>query len=261
MSKNIDNDLININDIKNTAGVNIVNRYSPVMYLETDGNLYKINTDESVTLEVNPEKFTLTVDGEIDYSEFDDVDYSDSTLKEKFFSKLAVTLLKKTIDKVLETALFAKCSYEFSSIKDNAEIIFELEDFSLGCKCGIMTDFMIAYPKAITSSADINLVGAAAKNKDAVLKTLKKEIISESLTIDILWGFITLPFKMMYFKHLCKDRIVMKNIMNADTFINKDIKRKKRKSHPFLFLILVILVIIILEAFISPLIFPENLFI
>ena len=100
---------------------------------------------------------------------------------------------------------------------------------------------------------------AVRKNKKEVIRRYKKLGLLSDLGLSFFDMILFYPLRGFYYKHLCKNKVLKKNILKADEFKIKTEKRE-RKSKKFgcIFGVFAIIAYFLLEMFVFPVFFIEN---
>ena len=100
---------------------------------------------------------------------------------------------------------------------------------------------------------EVELVNAKGKNTKEVIRRYKKFGLMSDLGLTFIQMIISYPIRGLYFKHLCKNRVLKKNILNADAHKQKAEKReKKSKKYGCLLCTLAFVLYFALELFVFP---------
>ncbi|MCM1284989.1 MAG: helix-turn-helix transcriptional regulator [Acetobacter sp.] len=221
----------------NSKRVYIVNNYAEVTHIEIDGELYSIKGDEGKWIELNPSlsEHIVTVSGEFSVN-IDDITEKGKNFKDKLIN-FGIKKVTKYAQKLVENCiLHAECTYCLTDIENESNIEIVFDGFSIGDKAWICEDVVIGYPKINVKGGNTCLISAVGKNSKEFLRHKKKLAMVSELGIDIPMMIMAFPFRMAYFKSICKPQKLKDYINKADyyneKYDRKEEKRKKRK-HPF----------------------------
>ena len=208
----------------------VSNNFYYVMQVDIDGQLYSIRAEESKWIEINDktDSIVMKITGEFLNDElFSEIDSSAETLKEKILFKI----FKKASTELMDIILQVDCTYKISNICDDALISIEYDGFDVGDKTLMLQDFQIMYPKVICGTdTQVELLNAKGKNSNEVIKKYKKLGLQSDLGAGFFIMLLSYPLRDMYFKHLCKPRVLKKNILNAEKYKSKREKHKGSKK-------------------------------
>ena len=193
-------------------------------------------------------------------SDFDEAEKGITNLKEKITSFFG----KKALNYVANLPLQANCVYKLTDVKSDSVITIELDIFSVGDKALAEIPFIIAYPKVICDCKEPELCQVKAKNTREVIKRYRGfGAFSDLGVLSFLDIIILMPIRSLYFRHLCKPRVLKKNILKADYYHkkyekDKDENKKTRKGCGCLSALLFVFLFFIFSMFIEPLIFMDS---
>ena len=225
---------------ENSKRICVINNYAGVVHIDIDGCLYSLKSEESKWIELNSSlnEHIMSISGEINLDVEDDL-VAGKGIKHK----LANWGLKKVIKyvrKVVENYILqTNCSYKLE---------IEFESFSIGDKAWVYQEILISYPKLILDNANSVLIHAEGKNTKDFLKSLKKASLLSEIAIDIPLMLMLYPFRMHYFKSICKPKKLMEYINDADYYNEKEEKREKKskkRKHPVLKTIFILILLIV----------------
>ncbi|MCM1364533.1 MAG: helix-turn-helix transcriptional regulator [Ruminococcus sp.] len=238
----------------------IANNFYSIMHIDINGQLYSIRADESKWIEIDSDTAVIKLMGKIltedDYNELDE---SVETLKDR----ITVGLIKKFSNSLTSLVLQTDCTYRISNITSDILLSVDLDGFDLGDKTLIGVDFMVAYPK-ITSTGDtkIELLHARGQNTKEVIKKYKRIGLFSDLGLGFVTMLLSYPLRGMYFKHLCKPRVLKKNIINADKHKQKSEKRNNGRKVGCLGTVLISIAMIVIfflfDALVLDVIFVDS---
>ncbi len=237
-----------------------VNNFCSLMTLDINGQIVNIRTNECKWIETNDKDFTLRITGDmISDSDFEESENNITGLKDKIKTKFA----KKAIRYVADFPLQVNCVYKLTDMKPDSVINIELDVFSLGDKALTDFPFLIAYPKIECDCGKIELLQTKGKNNRDVIKRFRRYgAVSDVGILDFIDIIILYPIRSLYFRHLCKPRMLKKNILKADYYHKKYDKEeeggKQRKGCGCFSLFLFVFLFFIFSLFIKPLIFMET---
>ena len=102
------------------------------------------------------------------------------------------------------------------------------------------------YPKIVCDEeTQIELLYAKGKNSKEIVKKYQKLGLQSDMGISFIDMIISYPLRGIYFKHLCKPRVLKENILNAEQHKAKAEKRNKgKKLGCFSGCLLIILIVI-----------------
>lgn len=209
----------------------IQNNFCDIMHIDINGQLHAIMADECKWIEINDDVLIAKITGEmlsdITLSNFDDAAKDPETnLKDRIMLKLS----KKALTEVKSLFLQADCIYKISNVIPESLISVELDNFDLGDKALTYWDFQIMYPKIACDGAQVELLNAKGKNSKEIIKKYQKLGLQSDLGMDFIDMIIAYPLRGFYFKHLCKPRVLKKNILNAEKHQAKSSKRNSGKK-------------------------------
>lgn len=235
----------------------IVNNFCSLMTTEVNGDVFNIKYDECKWVEIKEKDLTLRITGDmITDSDFEEVKNSATNLKEKIISKLT----RKVMKFASEYPLQVNCTYKLTSIKPDSVINIDLDVFSLGDKTLTYNDFLIAYPKIVCECDNVELLKVKGKNCKEVIKKHTRYGLESDLGFGFIDMIISWPVRRIYFSHLCKPRVIKKNILKADYYHEKydEKEGKQKKGRGCLLPFLGFLLLLIFTIFIEPVIFIES---
>ncbi len=227
---------------ENINRICFVNQFCDVMHLDIDGQLISIKLGEEQWVEVEKEKsrHIVSISGDLNFKELNE-GFEDAPIKEKLISRGLTKLMKKTFENQI---LQCDCTYTLDNTADNSKVEIEFDSFSIGDKAWLGSEFFISYPKLNIENGSYNLLKARGKNAKEVLRKFKKESLTREIGIDIPLMLIAFPFRMMYFRNVCKPKNLKTYITKAD-YYNKKEKRVRKHKHPFLRGVSIVILIII----------------
>ena len=188
------------------------------------------------------------ISGELDLDFENQIEKSDN-LKEKVIHT-GIKHFFKYMGKVFENCVLqADCKYTISNLSDGDKIELEYSSFSIGDRVWINEDFIIGYPKIKSNGVVAVLSEAKAKNRKDILNHKKKMALRSEIAFDIPFMLMILPFRMAYFKSVCKSEKLKEYIKKAD-YYNKKYKEReeknKRRKHPVLKFVFIIIMLVVL---------------
>ena len=231
-------------------GVNRVcvqNNFCEIMHIDINGQLYAILEEECKWIEITDDTLIVKITGEmlsdITLSNLEDERKKpDTNFKDRIMLKFA----KKAIGFAKSLFLQVDCMYKISNVAPESWITVELDSFHLGDKALTFWDFQIMYPKIVCDEeTQIELLYAKGKNSKEIVKKYQKLGLQSDMGISFIDMIIAYPLRGIYFKHLCKPRVLKENILNAEQHKAKAEKRNKgKKLGCFSGCLLIILIVI-----------------
>lgn len=210
----------------------VQNNFCDIMHLDINGQLYPILADECKWIEITSDTLILKITGEMlsdsTLSGFDEAAKEPETsLKDCIMLKLS----KKAFKEVASLFLQVDCIYKISNVIPESLITIELDGFDLGDKTLTDWEFQIVYPKIVCGdNTQVELLNAKGKNSKEIVKKYQKLGLASDLGMGFLEMIIAYPLRGLYFKHLCKPRVLKKNILNAEQHKAKSAKRNSGKK-------------------------------
>ncbi len=238
----------------------IQNNFCDIMQIDINGQLHFIRFDECKWIEYTDNTLIAKITGEMlsdnTYSGFDELAKDPEIgLKDRIMLKFS----KKAFKEIETLVLQADCIYKISNVTPESFIIIELDAFDLGDKALTEWEFQIAYPKIICGDgAEVELLNAKGKNSKEIIKKYKKLGLWADLGLGFLEMLLAYPLRGLYFKHLCKPRILKKNILNAEQHKAKTKKRNSGKKLGCLSGCLVTFILILVGTLVCS--FMESIF-
>lgn len=234
---------------ENSKRICIINSYADIVHVEIDENLYSLKREESKWIELNTSvnEHILSVSGEITLNCENDFTEG-SGIKNKLTNwgiKKLLNFIRKVADNYI---LQTNCMYKLNNLKDGESIEIEFDSFSIGDKAWVYQAIMISYPKLILDDSNAVLINAEGKNKKDFLKSLKKAALLSEIAIDIPLMLMLYPFRMHYFKSICKPKKLMEYINDADYYNEKEEKKEKKskkRKHPVLKTIFILILFVV----------------
>lgn len=226
----------------------VQNNFCDIMQIDVNGQLYFIRGDECQWIEITSDILIAKITGEMlsdnTLSGFDEAAEEPGTsLKDRIMLKLS----KKTLKEIEKLVLQVDCIYKITNVIPETLINIELDGFDLGDKALTDWEFLISYPKVICGEgAEIELLNAKGKNSKEIIKKYKKLGLWADLGLGFLEMILAYPLRGLYFKHLCKPRVLKKNILNAEHHKAKTEKRNSGKKLGCFSGCLVVILILIL---------------
>ena len=217
-------------------------------HVEIDGNLYSLKREEAKWIELNAfsNEHIMSVNGEITLNSEEDFT-EDNGLKNKL-ANWGIKKLLKYVQKVVDNyVLQSNCTYKLNNIKDGESVELEFDSFSIGDRAWVYQEILISYPRLILDGSSAVLINAEGKNKKDFLKSLKKAALLSEIAIDIPLMLMLYPFRMHYFKSICKPKKLMEFINNADYYNDKEEKKEKKRKkekHPVLKTIFILILFV-----------------
>ena len=210
----------------------IQNNFCDIMHIDVNNKLYVILADECKWIEITDNVLIVKITGEmlsdISLSGFDDmIKEPDKSMKERIMLRLS----KKALVEMKSLFLQADCVFRISNIAPESLITVKFDSFDLGDKALTYWNFQIMYPKIICGEgAQVELLNAKGKNSAEIIRKYQKLGLMSDLGLGFLDMIIAYPIRKLYFKHLCKPRVLKKNILNAEQHQTKSSKRNKGKK-------------------------------
>lgn len=210
----------------------VQNNFCDIMNLDIDGQLYLIRADECKWIEITSNTIIAKITGDMlsdkSMSELDEEANAPNT---KLKDRIMLKLTQKALIEATTLFLQADCIYKISNVIPDSLITIELDNFDLGDKTLIFQDFQVFYPKIICgNNTQIELLNAKGKNSKEIIKKYAKLGLVSDLGLDFITMFLFYPLRKLYFKHLCKPRVLKKNIINAEHHKEKTKKRNGDKK-------------------------------
>lgn len=235
-----------------------VNNFCSLMTIEVNGEVFNIKFDECKWVEIKEKDLTLRITGDmVTDNDFEEIKNSATNLKEKILSKIT----RKAMKFAAEFPLQVNCTYKLTNIKPDSVINVDLDVFSLGDKALTNYPFLVAYPKISCECDSTELVQVKGKNNKEVIKRHRRYGVESDLgVLDFIDAIILFPIRSIYFKHLCKPRVIKKNILKADYYHEKYDEKEdgKKKGCGCLPTVLFLVLFLIFSIFIQPIIFIES---
>ncbi len=210
----------------------VQNNFCDIMHLDINGQLHPILADECKWIEITSDTLIAKITGEMlsdsTLSGFDEAAKEpDTSLKDRIMLKLS----KKALKEVKSMILQVDCIYKISNVTPESLISIELDSFDLGDNTLIYWEFQIAYPKIVCGeNTQVELLNAKGKNSKEIVKKYQKLGLASDLGMGFLEMIIAYPLRGLYFKHLCKPRVLKKNILNVEHHQAKSAKRNSGKK-------------------------------
>lgn len=225
----------------------VQNNFCDIMQFDINGKLHIVMADECKWIEYTDDTLIVKITGEMlsdnTLSSFDEVAKDPETsLKDRVLLKLS----KKILTEAKSLFLQADCIYRISNFTSESLITVELDGFDLGDKALTNWEFQIVYPKIVCGEeTQVELLNVKGKNVKETVKKYQKLGFASDLGFDFITMFLAYPLRGLYFKHLCKPRVLKKNILNAEQYKAKTEKRNSGKKLGCLSGCLVIILILI----------------
>ena len=242
----------------------IQNNFCDIMQIDINGQLHFIRFDECKWIEYTDHTLIAKITGEMlsdnTYSGFDELAKDPEIgLKDRIMLKFS----KKAFKEIETLVLQADCIYKITNVMPETLINIELDCFDLGDKALTDWEFLISYPKVICGEGtEIELLNAKGKNSKEIIKKYKKLGLWADLGLGFLEMLLAYPLRGLYFKHLCKPRVLKKNILNAEQHKAKTEKRNSGKKLGCLSGCLVIILIftagLLLDCFLFSVIMVDS---
>ncbi len=231
----------------------IKNDFCPLANFKIDGKIYSLRGDESTYVEVNPDKFTLEISGEMMVDEFkdelDEVMKEEKGLKNKIFNKVT----KKVVDYAVKSFLLVDCTYICQNYTDGQTITICGDEINLGDVALTYENFLMFYPKPQCDGVKFILQKAQGKNTKEYVKKMKKAGFVSDLGLNFIEMIVLYPLRGVYFKHLCKPHILKKHIIDADKIKAKNGRKKPIGCLSFLGIIFITLCLwCVLDVVLTP---------
>ncbi len=208
--------------------VYIKNDFTPLINLEIDGKQFSLKSNEKTYVEVNPDKFTLKISGDLETdevnNELDEIIKNENKFKNKLFSKAT----KKLVKHISNSFLLVDCNYICEHFEDGQTITVTDAELNLGDAVWTYEEFIMHYPVCESEDMKFTLQKADGKNKNEYIKKMKNAGIASDIGLNFFEIILNYPLRGLYFKHLCKSNVIKKNITNADK-----IKERRSRKKPF----------------------------
>ncbi len=220
----------------NKTLISIRNDNDYVICLEIDGKPLSVSAGEREWVDVNPSEIKVSVKSEWDISEieniFDEIVEDETNFKEKVKGKILGYMAKKSAEVVKNTVLFVDCTYQCSGYQDGDTITVVDDVLDLGNKLSawLTNALLMSYPKISMKNGEATLTKVFGNNSADLIKQQKKLGLLEDISISFITALLFYPFRVMYFKHICKPKTIIKNIYNADKLRLADEEKAKRKK-------------------------------
>lgn len=242
----------------------VQNNFCDIMHLDINNQLYFIRGDECKWIEITSDTLIAKITGEIlsdnTLSELDEMAKEpDTSLKDRIMLKLS----KKALKEVKSMFLQADCIYKISNVMPESLITIELDGFDLGDKALTYWNFQIMYPKIVCGDdMQVELLNAKGKNSKEIVKKYQKLGLESDLGLDFIDMILAYPLRGLYFKHLCKPRVLKKNILNAEQHKAKTEKRNSGKKlgcfSGCLIIILLFIIGLLLDCFVFSVLMVDS---
>lgn len=221
----------------NTKRICFVNRFIDIIHLDFDGKLISIKPQKEqwITVDTQQNDFILSVSSDYLFNSPEG-----SIDNAPFKVKLSGKFLKRIAD---DCILQSDCVYKLANVRDGAKIEITFDIFSLDDKVWLNSNFVIAYPKLITTDAQNELMHAKGKNVKDILRFYRRLSILTDIGIDFLFVWLIYPFRMACIRHLCRPEIIKKNINHADFYNRNENKNQKKRVYPFLKFVFLMLIL------------------
>ncbi len=206
----------------------IQNDFTPLINFEIDSKHFSLKSNEKTHVEVNPDKFTLKIFGNLTTDELNDE--LDELLKEEksFKDKLFTKATKKLVNYVENSFLLVDCTYLCENYQDGQLITVADGELNLGDKAWTYVDFIMHYPQIESDGLKVTLQNAAGSNTKEYITKMKKTGAVSDIGMNFIDMILNYPLRGIYFKQLCKPKALKKNIINAEK-----IKAKNSRKKPF----------------------------
>ena len=192
----------------NSSIIFIENNYATVLHLEIEGQPISIG-EEGKWVEINPNGFTMKIQGDFDLDFIDDMVKEESSLKDKLLLKVG----KKAVESISSMALIANCTYVFRNIADGETINIKNNTITYDTRLAVFRQFAIMYPDIEIKTGSVELIKATASNKKQYITSFRREAVWSDLGLGFIWMILEAPFINMYLNHLCKDEVIKKRIL------------------------------------------------
>ncbi len=256
----------------NKAIISIRNNNEYVIHLDIGGKLVSVQAGEREWVDVDPNEIKVSVKAEWDVEEFgtvfDEIVESETDFKEKLKGKILGFAAKKSAKVIRDTVLFVDCTYKCSGFKDGDTITVVDDVLNLENKLSmLLTDaLLMTYSKVSMENGTVTLVKAVGNNSAELIKQQKKLGLLSDISFSFLAALLFHPIRVLYFKHICKPKTILKNIHNADKLRLADEEKEKPRSKKgkgcgclvsIISFILIVFVSLIVD-FVFEIIFIEN---
>ncbi len=237
----------------------VVNNFCPVMNIEIDGKPFAISKDEGKWIEFSSEELSVKITGEIFAEEWNEPKEEKKSFFDSWKEKRKLKREKKAVDNLKSLILQVDCFYKISSVSPESVLVVENDSFDVGDATLMYVNFQISYPKILCPTAEVKLVDVKGKNKKEVIKRYKKLGLLSDLGLTFFDMILFYPLRGLYFKHLCKNRVLKKNINKAEEYKAKTKKReRKNKKFGCIFGIIALIIYFVLELTVFPTLFVED---
>ncbi len=220
----------------NKTIISIKNDNEYMIHIDIDGKHISVPSGEREWVNVNPEEIKINIKSEWNVEEFadiiDEINEEETEFKEKIKGKILGYFAKKSAEVVKDTVLFADCTYKCTGFRDGDTITVCDDVLDLENKVSMwMTDaLLMSYPKLSVKNGTATLIRAVGNNSAELIKQQKRLGLFEDVSISFITALLFYPIRVLYFKHICKPKTIMKNIRNADNLRLADVESPKKKK-------------------------------
>ncbi len=204
----------------------IKNDFCPLADFKIDGKIYSLKENESTYIEVDKEKFTLEISGELMIDELndelDEIMQDEKGIKNKIFNKVA----KKAVNYASKSFLLVECTYTCQNYTDGQIITVSDDLINLGDVALTYENFLLFYPKPQCDGVVFKLQKAQGKNVKEYVKKMKKAGFVSDIGLSFIEMILFYPLRGIYFNHLCKPHILKKHIIDAEKIKAKNSRKK-----------------------------------
>lgn len=225
---------------ENVKRIRISNASDSIVHFQIDEEIISLRSGEEkfVLLDQHKRSFKASVHNELDFEDMADTSYDAHSLKSKIINRAAEKVVSWANRELRRSIIHVKCFYLLSDIKNEQKIIIQNGNFSAGDKLWITKELEFSYPRLICDCRAV-LVNAKCINKTEAMLDFRKKALTSELGISIPLMLIAYPFRKMYFKSVLKPKGLMKYLLNADKYIEKNEKEQNKynaafKTHPVL---------------------------
>ncbi len=220
----------------NLKRVLLVNSFGTILHFQIDKEIISLTAEEEkwVYLDTKRDNYNVTVYGELNFEDVIEESEKPTGFKEKIVHRGVKTLAKWADKQIKQDIINIKCSYTLMNVQNEQKIIIENEIFSIGDKMWISKDLCFSYPKLICECR-ANMINAECINKADTYTGFKKQALTSELGISIPLMIIAYPFRKMYFKNLIKPKGLMKHLLKADYYVEKnnaESAKAEKSKHP-----------------------------
>ncbi len=206
----------------------IKNDFTPLINLEIDGKQLSLKSGEKTYVEVNPDKFTMKISGNLTTDEvnleLDKISKEDKNIKNKLFAKVT----NKVVNDVANSFLLVDCTYLCENYSDGQVINITDGELSLGDVAWTYEEFIMHYPNVESDNMKSTLQKTQGQNSKTYITKMKRAGFTSDIGLGFIEMILNYPLRGLYFKHLCKPHVIKKHIINAEK-----IKLRQAQKKPF----------------------------